>query len=103
MADIDNKVIQYINEMIEITSYQHNDYALSKLIEEVQELMHDLENRKSNEDNFFGEMADVIYCIFCYCNQYNCNDKLLKQLKYKLDRQYIREFEKVKLGMIKHK
>ena len=80
--------------MVELTSYQDKDFALSKLIEEVQELMCDLENKKY-DDNFIGEMADVIYCIFCYCNQFNCNDKLLKQLKFKLDRQYKRELDKL--------
>ena len=93
--EIDNKVIQYINEMNELTSYQTKDYALEKLIEEVYELIHDLENKKY-DDNFIGEMTDVIYCIFCYCNQFNCNDKLLQQLKFKLDRQYKREIDKLK-------
>ena len=96
MADIDNKVAQYINEMLELTSYQSKDYTLEKLIEEVNELIHDIENKKYNEENFIGEMADVIYSIFCYCNQFNCNDKLLQQLKFKLDRQYKREIDKLK-------
>ena len=97
MANIDNKVIEYINEMNELTSYQTKAFALSKLIEEVHELIHDLENKKY-DDNFIGEMADVIYCIFCYCNQFNCNDKLLEQLKFKLDRQYKRELEKLEFN-----
>lgn len=92
--EIDNKVIQYINDMIALTSYQDKDFALTKLIEEVYELIHDLENKKY-DDNFIGEMADVIYCIFCYCNQFNCTDKLLEQLKFKLDRQYRRELDKL--------
>lgn len=95
--EIDNKVFEYINEMTELTSYQDKDYALSKLIEEVNELKDDLDNKKYNDDNFFGEMADVIYCIFCYCNQFNCNDKLLEQLKFKLDRQFVRELEQLKI------
>ena len=95
MANVDNKVIQYINEMNELTSYQTKAFALSKLIEEVHELMHDIENKKFNEDNFIGEMADVIYCIFCYCNQFNRTDKLIEQLEFKLDRQYKRELDKL--------
>ena len=99
--EIDNKLIQYINEMNELTSYQTKNYVLSKLIEEVHELMYDIENKKFNEENFIGEMADVIYCIFCYCNQFNCTGKLLEQLKFKLDRQYKRELDKLDFNYAK--